>query len=236
MAAQKYKAMYGLRPEQLGALTIAIRNHGAAHPGAFWRKPVTMDDYLRSPMISEPLRLLDCCGRSSGAAAFVITSPERARDLRKRPVTMLGTGFSSMNLVRRHFWVQRPEYPGSRASTAAKHAFRMAGLTPADVDLAGVTDAYSIAALIDIESCGFCEPGEGASFVENGRVAVGGELPINTSGGTLAHSYLMSMPNIIDAVRQLRHEAPANQVEGAQVALVSGMGPGDNCVLILGRG
>jgi acetyl-CoA acetyltransferase len=228
--------MYGLRPEQLGALSIAIRNHGAAHPGAFRRQHVTMEDYLKSPLMSDPLRLLDCCGRSSGAAAFVITSPERARDLRKRPVTMLGAGFSSMNLVRRHFWVQRQEYPGSRTSTAAKHAFQMAGLTPKDVDLAGLPDAYSIAALTDLEGCGFCKPGEGASFVENGRVAVGGELPINTHGGMLSHSYLMSVPHIVEAVRQLRHEAPANQVEGAEVALVSGMGPGDNCVLLLGRG
>ena len=236
MAAQRYKSMYGLTAEQMGSLAIAIRNHGAEHPGATRRKRVTMEDYLKSAMVSDPLRLLDCCVRSSGAAAFVITSPERARDLRQRPVTMLGAGFSSTNVVRRHFWVQRPEFPGTRTSAAAKRAFKMAGLTPADVDVVGVQDPYTICALTQIESCGFCALGEGGSFVENGRVAVGGELPINTHGGQLSHSYLMSVPHIIEAVRQLRHEAPANQVEGAGIALVSGMGPGDNGVLILGRG
>jgi acetyl-CoA acetyltransferase len=236
MAAQRYRALYGLTDEQMGSLAIAIRNHGARHPGAALRKSVTMADYLASPMIADPLRRLDCCVLASGAAAFVVVSPERARDLRRRPVVMLGAGFSSTNVVRRHFWVQRPEFPSTRTDLAARRAYAMAGLTPADIDVVGVQDPYTISALTQIEACGFCGRGEAGAFVEGGRVAWGGELPVNTNGGQLSHSYLMSVPHIIEAVRQLRHEAPANQVEGAEVALVSGMGPGDNGVLILGRG
>ena len=236
MAAQRYKALYGLTAEQMGRLAIAIRNHGAKHPGAVRRRCVKMDDYLASPMIADPLRLLDCCVRASGAAAFVVVAPERARDLRRRPVVMLGAGFSSTNVVRRHFWVQRPEFPSTRTDLAAQRAYAMAGLAPSDIDLVGLQDPYTISALTQIEGCGFCARGEAGAFVEGGRVAWGGELPVNTHGGQLSHSYLMSVPHIIEAVRQLRHEAPANQVDGAEVALVSGMGPGDNGVLILGRG
>ena len=132
--------------------------------------------------------------------------------------------------------MQRPEFPSTRTDLAARRAYAMAGLTPADIDVVGVQDPYTISALTQIEACGFCGRGEAGAFVEGGRVAWGGELPVNTNGGQLSHSYLMSVPHIIEAVRQLRHEAPANQVEGAEVALVSGMGPGDNGVLILGRG
>lgn len=236
MAAQRYRAMYGLTAEQMGSFAVAVRNHGARHPGAVMRRAVTMDGYLASPMIADPLRLLDCCVRSSGAAAFVITSPERARDLRRRPVSMLGAGFSSSNVVRRHFWSQRREFPSTLTDLAAQRAYAMAGVTPGDIDVAGVQDPYTISALTQIEGCGFCGKGEAGAFVEGGRIEWGGALPINTHGGQLAHSYLMSVPHIIEAVLQLRGEAPANQVDGAELALVSGMGPGDNGVLILARG
>jgi acetyl-CoA acetyltransferase len=236
MAAQRYRSLYGLRDEQLGELAIAIRNHGAANPQAQMRRAVTMDDYLASPYVAEPLRLLDCCIRSIGAAAFVLTSPERARDLRQRPVLMRGAGYAGSPVTRRHFWVQRPEFPSTTASIAAKRAYAMAGVTPQDIDVALLQDPYTIAALTQLEGCGFCEKGEAGSFVEDGRVSHGGALPVNTHGGQLSHGYLMSVPHVIEAVRQLRHEAPANQVADAELALVSGMGPTDSAVLILERG
>ncbi len=235
MVAQSYRALYGLRDEQLGALALAIRNHGARHPHAQRSQAITMEDYLASPYVAEPLRLLDCCLRTTGAAAFVLTSPDHARDLRRPSVLMLGAGYAGSPVSRRHFWTQRPEFPSTMTSVAAKRAFDMAGLTPADVDFAELQDPYTIAALVQIESCGFCGEGEAAAFVEDGQVSVGGRLPVNTHGGQLSHGYMMSVTHIIEAVRQLRHEAPANQVAGARVGLVSGLGPGDCGVLLLGR-
>jgi acetyl-CoA acetyltransferase len=235
IAAQRYRALYGLEPEQLGALTIAIRNHGANHPGAQRPVAVTMADYLASPYIAEPFRLLDCCLRTTGAAAFVLTTVERARDLSRPAVVMLGAGYAASRVNRRHFWTQRPEFPSTRSSYAAKEAYRMSGCRPSDIDVAELQDPYSFAALSQIESCGFCGEGEAPAFVEDGRVSVGGELPVNTHGGQLSHGYLMSVTHIIEAVRQLRGEAPANQVVGAERALVSGIGPGDCAVVILGR-
>jgi acetyl-CoA acetyltransferase len=235
MAAQRYRELYGLRDEQLGALAIAIRNHGANHPRAQMRRAVTMDDYLASPYISTPLRLLDCCLQSVGAAAFVLTSLERARDLRQPPVVTLGAGYAASPVSRRHSWVQRPEYPTTLTSVAAARAFKMAGLRPSDVDVAELQDPYTIAALMQLEGCGFCGKGEAAAFVEDGRVSVGGQLPVNTHGGQLSHGYLFSLTHLTEAVRQLRGTAPANQVEGAETALVSGLGPGDSAVLLLGR-
>jgi acetyl-CoA acetyltransferase len=235
IAAQRYKALYGLEPEQLGALATTIRNHGARHPHAQRPVPVTMDDYLASPYIAEPFRLLDCCIRTTGAAAFVVAPADRARDLPSTPIVMLGAGYAASRVNRRQFWTQRAEFPSTSTSKAAKAAYAMSGCGPQDIDLVGFQDPYSFAALSQFESCGFCGEGEAAAFVEDGRVAVGGQLPVNTNGGQLSHSYLMSVTHIIEAVRQLRGEAPANQVEGAERALVSGIGPGDCGVLVLGR-
>jgi acetyl-CoA acetyltransferase len=235
IAAQRYRALYGLEERQLGALAIAIRNHGAAHPKAQRRVVETMETYLASPYIAEPFRLLDCCIRTTGAAAFVITTPDRARDLPHAPVLALGAGYAASTVNRRHFWTQRSEFPSTRTSTAAKRAYEMSGCAPADIDVVELQDPYSFAALSQIESCGFCAEGEAAAFVEDGRVSVGGQLPINTHGGQLSHAYVMSVTHIIEAVRQLRWEALANQVDRAERALVSGIGPGDCGVLILGR-
>jgi acetyl-CoA acetyltransferase len=235
MVAQRYRALYGLKDEQLGALAVSIRNHGARHPGAQRPEPVTMADYLASPYVAEPLRLLDCCLRTTAAAAFVLTSPDRARSLRRPAVLMLGAGYAASAVSRRHFWTQRPEFPATMTSVAARRAYEMAGIGPADVDFAELQDPYTIAALMQIESCGFCGEGEAASFVEGGQVSVGGRLPVNTHGGQLSHGYMMSVTHIVEAVRQLRREAPANPVNGASIGLVSGLGPGDCGVLLLGR-
>jgi acetyl-CoA acetyltransferase len=234
MAAQRYRMQYGLLDEQLGELAVTIRNNGAAHPRAQMRRQVTMADYLSSPYIAEPLRLLDCCLQSVGAGAFVVTSPERARDLRQPPVVLLGAGYAASPVSRRHSWVQRPEYPTTLTSVAAARAYAMAGLTPADVDVAELQDPYTIAALMQLESCGFCGKGEAGRFVQDGHVRLDGDLPVNTHGGQLSHGYLFSIPHIIEAVRQLRGEALANQVPGAETALISGLGPGDSAVLLLG--
>jgi acetyl-CoA acetyltransferase len=236
IAAQRYKALYGLEDRQLGALAISIRNHGAANPLAQRPVPVTMEDYLSSPFIAEPFRLLDCCIRTTGAAAFVVTPADRARDLPQKPIYALGAGYAASKVNRRHFWTQRHEFPSTKTSSAAKRAYEMSGCSPADIDVVGFQDPYSFAALSQIESCGFCGEGEAAAFVEGGRVSVGGQLPINTSGGQLSHSYMMSVTHIIETVRQLRGQAaPANQVANAERALVSGIGPGDCGVLILGK-
>jgi acetyl-CoA acetyltransferase len=233
MAAKRYQELYGLTEAQLGSVSITVRNHGALHPNAQMRRHLTSADYFASPYVSEPLRVLDCCLRTKAAGAFVITSLERARDLKHRPVRVGGVGYGSSRTSRRAYWTQREEFPFQSTSIAARQAFEMAGMKPADMDFAELQDPYSIVTLMNLEECGFCERGEAGSFAEAGNIALGGQLPVNTHGGQLSYGYTMAMAHTIEAVRQLRGDADERQVQGAVAGLVMGYGPADTGVLIL---
>lgn len=234
MIARRHMELYGTRPEHLGAVAKACRRHGALNPHAQLRKPITIEDYLNSPMIVEPLRRDDCALISDGGAAIIVTSLERARAWGHRdPPTVLGLG-QAHQAWDLHL---RPEITRSGAVESGRQAFAMAGLRPADVDVAQIYDCFTITVIVTLEDYGFCEKGEGGAFVEGGRIELGGDLPVNTGGGLLSETGLPGMQLIVEAVRQLRGECGDRQVPNARVALVSNQGGvmTTHSTLLLGR-
>ncbi len=220
MAMRRHMAEYGTKPEQFGEIAVAVRNHGARNPHAHLKLPLTLDQYMKSPFVVEPLRRDDICLVSDGAAAVVIMSEKRAKELKvKAPVPILGfgQGHTSWDVY------LRPTLTTTAAKTSAETAFRMAGLTPKDMDVAQIYDCYTIAVMMTLEDYGFCKKGEGGPFVQGGRLALGGELPINTSGGLMSETGMPGLQLIMEGVRQMRGTS-VNQVKGAKKCVVSNQG------------
>ena len=220
MIAQRHLQQYGTPNDGLGAIAVACRKHGAANPNAQLRKPLTLEQYRASRMIVEPLRRDDCCLVSDGAAAVVVMSAQRAQAMKiAKPVPILGFGQGQTS------WdvALRPDLTTTAAKVSAQTAFAMAGLTPKDIDVAQIYDCFTIAALMTLEDYGFCAKGQGGHWVQGGRIEVGGELPINTSGGLLSETGMPGLQLVIEGVRQLRGES-VNQVQGARKCVVSNQG------------
>lgn len=235
MLARAHQHAYGTTDAQRAAVAVACRKHASLNPAAQMRKPITIDDVVNSRMIADPLHLLDCSLVSDGGAAIVMTSAERARDFRKRPVYLLGTGEGHSH----EHLSQAISLTTSAAKEAGERAYAMAGITPKDIDVAELYDCFTPVVIIELEDLGFCAKGEGGSFVEGGRIELGGELPINTHGGLLSHchpGHPGSLFSITEATRQLRGECGARQVADAQIALVHGQGGimSTHCTAILG--
>lgn len=221
MIAQRYRHEYGLRDEQLGAVAVTFRKHASLNENAQFRQPLTMEEYLNARYVAQPFRLNDCCPVTDGAAAVIVTSVERARSLRKKPVYIMGIGqgHPTWDLPQREHWTT------TGAAVSGPMAFNMAGITPADVDVAEFYDCFTIVPILTLEDYGFCRKGEGAAFVEGGaRIDLGGALPMNTSGGLNSETGMPGMQLIVEGVRQLRGECGARQVEGAEIAAVSNQG------------
>jgi len=221
MIARRHMSEFGTTHEQLGAIAVAFRKHGAMNPNAQLQKAITLDDYLARPWIAEPLRADDCCVVSDGGGAIIVTSTERARSMGvEKPVKVLGLGQGHPS------WdvSYRETLTTSGAAVAGRQAFGMAGLTTADIDVAQLYDCFSIVPLITFEDYGFCAKGEGGAFCEGGRIEVGGELPTNTSGGLLSETGSPGIQLIIEAVSQLRGNGGERQVANAKTALVSNQG------------
>ena len=236
LVAQRHQHEYGTTAEQLAQVAVAIRGHAARNPLAQKREPLSVADVLASRMVSSPLHVLDCALVSDGAAAFIVTTRERARDLRKPAVQLLGHGYGFSHACVSDY----PRITTSGAVESGRDAFASAGLRPADIDVAELYDCFTITVLVELEDLGFCAKGEGGPFVEGGRIGPGGALPVTTHGGLLsaAHPGLAGgMFHVIESVRQLRGEADARQVPGAEVVLAHGNGGviGLHCTLILGK-
>lgn len=236
LVAQRHMYEYGTTSEQLAEIAVAQRRHASLNPKAQMREPITIQDVLNSKMISTPLHILDCALVSDGGGAVIVTTAERARDLKKPPIYLLGAGegHTHENIS------QAPNLTTFGCKTSGEIAFRMAGLTPKDIDVAELYDCFTITVLIELEDLGFCRKGEGGAFVQGGRIALGGELPINTHGGLLSHAH-PGVPggifHVIEAVRQLRGEAGERQVKDARIAVAHGNGGilSTHCTIILGR-
>jgi acetyl-CoA acetyltransferase len=223
LAADRYLHETSCTPEQLAAVAVAARQWALLNPKAFrYGHPLSVSDVLSSPLIADPLHTRDCCLVTDGGGAVVMTSRERARDLRKEPVSVLGYGeaISHGNIS------IADDLTRTGARRSSDDAFAMAGLTREDIDVAQIYDSFTITVLLSLESLGFCGKGEAGAFVEDGRVSPGGAFPMNTSGGGLSycHPGRFGIFLLIEAVRQLRGECGARQVPRAEVALAHGTG------------
>ncbi|HEY3275490.1 MAG TPA: acetyl-CoA acetyltransferase [Syntrophorhabdaceae bacterium] len=222
LAAQRHMYQYGTTSEQLAQIAVATRKWASLNPVASMRDPLTIEDVLASPMMSTPLRLRDCCLVSDGGGAVIITTAERARDLKKKPVWVLGCGEAHT-----HRSISgMPDLTVSPAKLSGERAFRMAGLSPSHIDVLELYDSFTITVLLELEDLGFCPKGEGGRFVEGQRLAPGGSLPTNTGGGGLScvHTGMFGIFLLIEAARQLWGEGAARQVAGAKTALCNGIG------------
>ena len=233
LGATRHMHDYGTTHDQLGAIAVAFRKHASLNPDAQMRDPISIEDYHRSRWVVWPFHLLDCCLVSDGAAALIVTSAERARNLRQPPVYVMGMGRANNS----RGWIYGNHMIELAAKESGAKAFRMAGVTPADIDIAQIYDCYTYIVLATLEDYGFCKKGEGGPYVEGGRLELGGSLPTNTSGGMLSEGYVEGMLQIVEAARQLRGQAGPRQVPEAELAIVSGNGGNTVChsTLILRR-
>ena len=222
IAAQRYFHMYGGSGDDLAPIAIALRKHAQLNPIACRKAPLTREDYLAARWIIEPLRLFDCCQNNDGGACIIITSSERARDCKKRPVYISGmqgvhAGRQFHNLTLPGLGVAQQDVYKYKPTKEDLYAYQMAGITNKDVDFLITYDAFSPMVLFGLERFGFCGPGEAKDFIKDGRIELGGELPVNTSGGLLSEGHVVGWNLFIEAVRQLRHECGPRQVKDAEI-------------------
>ncbi len=230
MLARRHMYEYGTSKEQLGWIALTCRRHAALNEKAVLQSPMTMEDYLNAPMISEPLGRLDCDLPIDGAVGLLLSSAETAPDRPSPPVHLEAVGCANHDT---HGWEPRQDFPAMAASDAAAQMWARTDLKPADVDVAEIYDGFSILTLSWLESLGFCPRGQAGAFVDGGhRIALGGELPLNTYGGQLSAGRLHGFWLFHEAVLQLRGHAGARQVPGAHVALTAA-GGGFRCGCIL---
>jgi acetyl-CoA acetyltransferase len=223
LSARPYMMKYGVTNEDLGRVSVVQRAHAATNPNAwFYQKPITLDDHQHSKWIMEPvLRLLDCCQESDGGVAILVTSLERARDLKQKPVRLLGATQSipyNVEVISNFYHDDLTLMP--EAVGVAKRLYAQTGIKPSEIQTAMIYDAFTPQVLTQLEAFGFCKPGEAKDFVKDGHIALGGSLPINTNGGLIGEAYIHGMNNMIEGVRQVRGTS-VNPVPHVQNVLVS---------------
>jgi acetyl-CoA acetyltransferase len=231
--ARRHMHEYGTTSLQFGHIAVATRKHAIMNGNAMMTKPITLEDHQNSRMLADPFRLLDCCLQTDGAGAIIVTSLERARDMKNKPAVILGIAEGHPDTPTSI--VQRPNMLEFGLAKAAPRAWAMAGVKPSDVDGAEIYDCFTFNVLNQLEDAGFCKKGEGGPFVENGRIEIGGELPVNTHGGLLSQGHIQGMNHIIEGVKQIRGTSPV-QIPNAKLIAVTGYGDfADGSLMILGE-
>ncbi|MBI4182799.1 MAG: hypothetical protein HY521_02230 [Proteobacteria bacterium] len=241
LTTRRHMHLYGTTTEQFGIVAVTLRAHAQRNPRAVMRgKPLTLVEHARARMIADPFRLYDCCLETDGACAVIVTTPERARDLRIRPVRILAAAQAS-----NPGWGLGPmgshnmpieDYASVNSRVLAGHLFAMAGLGPADIDVAQIYDAFTGIVVMALEDFGFCGRGEGGPFVAEGRLAwPDGGLPVNTAGGLLSEAYLHGLNLVIEGVRQMRGTSTAQVADARTCLVTSGGASGHKSALILGH-
>lgn len=222
LATSRHMHQFGTTREMLADVAVAARGWANLNPEAFARGPLSRDDVLSARMVSDPLTARDCCLVTDGAAACVVVRADRARDLPRKPAYILGVGGAQWH----RSIAQMPDLTVTAASESGPRAFKMAGLSQAEVDLVMVYDAFTINTILFLEDLGFCPKGEGGRFVQDGAIAPGGRLAVNTNGGGLScvHPGMYGMFLIVEAVTQLRGDAGQRQLPQCEVALCHGNG------------
>jgi acetyl-CoA acetyltransferase len=236
MFATRIMHEHGVTSEDFGRVAVADRRHAATNPAAhFFGKPITLEEHQASPFIVEPLHLLDCCQETDGGQAILVTSLDRARDLRQHPVVIEAAAqgmADEQQMMRSYFRESLTGLP--EMATCARQIFETSGLTPDDVRTAVFYDHFTPFVLPQLEEFGFCERGEARHFIADGNIELGGRLPINTHGGQIGEAYLHGMNGIAEGVRQVRGTS-VNQVAGAEHVLVTGGTGVPTSALMLGR-
>lgn len=235
LIARRHMHEYGTTEEQMAEVAVTMRKHASLNPNAHKRDMISVSDVLKSPMITSPLKILDCALVSDGAAAAIVTSADRARDLRQKPACLLGQGYG----LRHSYIGETLNVTSSGAVDSGRKAFAMAGLKHSDIDVAELYDCFTITVIIELEDLGFCKKGEGGAFVQGGRIGLEGELPVTTHGGLLSGGHCGvggGFFHVLEAVRQIRGSAGARQIGNAETVLVHGNGGtiAIHCTLILG--
>jgi acetyl-CoA acetyltransferase len=232
--ARRHMFEYGTTRKDFAAIATAFREHALRNPEAQMKKPLTIDDYFKARLVVDPFGLFDCSLNSDGAGAVVVTSTERAKLLKRKPVLI--KGFASHNNTKG--WIQEDHMLSTGAVESGARAFKMAGLGPKEVDTAQIYDCFTYMVLTQLEDYGFCKKGEGGDFARSGALRLDGALPTNTSGGQLSEAHVEGMLQIVEGARQLQGIYGAGrQVPDAEIALISGHGGNQVChsTLILGR-
>jgi acetyl-CoA acetyltransferase len=231
--ARRHMIRYGTTSEQFGAVAVALRRHASRNPAAMMRKPITLADHQSSRLIADPLHLFDCCIESDGACAVIITTAERARNLRHPPVSILGVAQGTG--TRAHGSIFRDDLSVAESTNTARDVYRSAGIGPQDVDVLMVYDHFTPFVIFSLEAYGFCGRGEGGAFVEDGRIEFDGDLPVNTHGGNHSEAYIHGLPHVIEGVRQLRGTS-TSQVEDAEIVLSCSSVAQLSAAVVLGKG
>jgi acetyl-CoA acetyltransferase len=221
-AAARHMHEYGTTLEQLAEIAVSTRLHAGRNPDALYRDPITIEDVVTAPRVADPLGKLDACVVTDGGAAVIVTTAERARDLRQTPIFVLGSATAQT-----HWNIsQMPDFTTTAAATCGPLAFDRAGVKPSDIDTAQIYDSFTITVMLLLEGLGFCKRGEGGAFVADGKLRPGGALPTNTDGGGLSscHPGMRGVFTLVEAVLQLRGQAGKRQVPDAKLAVSCGSG------------
>ena len=223
MWCRRHMIEYGTTAEQLGTIATTFRRNAMDNPRAMKREPMSMDQYMASRFIVEPFRLFDICLESDGACAVLVTSKERARDLRHKPVLISGGAYGGGPNQGEDFFdaIRWPDHSHNYAKYIADDLWKGAGIGPKDIDFAEIYDCFTYSVIMQLEGLGFCKEGEGGAFVQGGRIERDGELPINTHGGLLSEAYIHGLNHVIEAVQQLRGDAGVRQLPDVETALTT---------------